>query len=89
MPTQANVLRKMVASRLSIYCKAKGILPEEQRVFRPARSIIDMLFVVRRLQELLRAWKIPLYMCFIDLQKEYDSVDRERLWVVLARFSIP
>ena len=48
-----------------------------------------MLFVVRRLQELGRAREIPLYMCFIDLQKAYDSVDRELLWVVLARFGVP
>ena len=31
----------------------------------------------------------PLYMCFIDLQKAYDSVDRELLCVVLARFGVP
>ena len=48
-----------------------------------------MLFVVRRLQELGRARKIPPYTCFIDLQKAYDSVDRELLWVVLARFGVP
>ena len=30
-----------------------------------------------------------MYMCFIDLQKAYDSVDRELLWVVLARFGVP
>ena len=84
-----KVLLKMVASRLSNYCEAKGILPEEQCGFRPAHSTIDMLFVVRRLQELGRARKIPLYMCFIDLQKAYDSVDRELLWVVLARFGVP
>ena len=42
-----KVLLKMVASRLNNYCEAKGILPEEQRGFRPARSTIDMLFVVR------------------------------------------
>ena len=28
-------------------------------------------------------------MCFIDLQKAYDSVDRELLWVVPARFGVP
>ena len=28
-------------------------------------------------------------MCFIDLQKAYDSVDRELLWVVRARFGVP
>ena len=28
-------------------------------------------------------------MCFIDLQKAYDSVDRELLWVVLAHFGVP
>ena len=80
-----KVLLKMVASHLGNYCEAKKILPEELCGFRPARSTIDMLFVVRRLQEVERARKIPLYMYFIDLQKAYDSVDRELLWVVLAR----
>ena len=79
----------MFASRLSNYCEAEGILPEEQCGFRPARSTTDMLFVVRRLQELGRARKIPLYICFIDLQKAYDSVDLEMLWVVVARFGVP
>ncbi|MEP5351923.1 MAG: reverse transcriptase domain-containing protein, partial [Luteolibacter sp.] len=46
-------------------------------------------FVVRRLQELGRQRKIPLYLCFIDLQKAYDSVDRELLWEVLTRFGVP
>ena len=50
---------------------------------------VDMLFVVRRLQELGRERKIPLYMCFVDLQKAYDSVDRELLWQVLTRFGVP
>ena len=30
-----------------------------------------------------------MYMCFIDLQEAYGSVDRELLGVVLARFGVP
>ena len=84
-----KVLLKIVANRLSEYCEAHGMLPEEQCGFRPDRSTVDMLFVVRRLQELGRRRRIPLHMCFVDLQKAYDSVDRELLWQVLARAGIP
>ena len=28
-------------------------------------------------------------MCFIDIQNAYDSVDQERIYVVLARFGVP
>ena len=44
-----KVLLKIVANRLSDFCEAQQILPEEQCGFRPVRSTIDMLFVVRRL----------------------------------------
>ena len=51
----SEVLLKTFASRFSNYCcEARAILPEEQCGFRPARSAVDMLFVVRRLQELGR-----------------------------------
>ena len=47
------------------------------------------MFVVRRLQERARKKDTPLYMCFIDLTKAYDSVDRTLLLDVLARFGVP
>ena len=40
---------EVVARRLSGYCEAKGLLPEEQCGFRPDRSTADMIFVARRL----------------------------------------
>ena len=84
-----KVLLKIVANRLSDVCEAQQILPEEQCGFRPTRSTIDILFVVRRLQELGRPRKIPLFMRFVDLQKAYDTVDRDLLWKVLARAGVP
>ena len=84
-----KILLKIIARRLSEYCERVGILPEEQSGFRPNRSTTDMMFVIRRLQEL--AWKkqIPLYVCSINLTKAYDSIDRTLLWTVLARFGVP
>ena len=84
-----KVLLKVIAGRLSDYCEREGILPEEQCGFRPHRSTVDMMFVVRRLQELVRKKDTPLFMRFIDLTKAYDSVDRTLMWTVLARFGIP
>ena len=84
-----KVLLKVIARRLSEYCERRGLLPEEQSGFRPARSTIDMMFVVRRLQELGRKAGVPLFLCFIDIQKAYDSVDRNLLWQVLSRLGVP
>ena len=84
-----KVLLEVVARRLSAYCEAKGLLPEEQCGFRPNRSTTDMMFVVRRLQEIGPKVGVSLFMCFIDLQKAYDTVDRTLLWQVLTRIGVP
>ena len=84
-----KILLKTIARRLSEYCERVGILPEEQSGFRPNRSTTGMMIVIRRLQELARKKRISLYVCFIDLTKAYDSVDRTLLWTVLARFGVP
>ena len=84
-----KVLLKVIADRLSDFCERANIPPEEQCGFRPQRSTVDMMFVLRRLQELARKKDTPLYLCFIDLTKAYDSVDQNLLWDVLARFGVP
>ena len=84
-----KILLKIIARRLSEFCERVGILPEEQSVFRSSRSTTDMMFVIRRLQELAQKKRILLYVCFIDLTKAYDYVDRTLLCTVLARFGVP
>ena len=84
-----RILLKIIARHLSEYCERVGILPEEQSGFRPNRATTDMMFVIHRLQELMRKKRIPLYVRFIGLIKAYDSVDRTLLWTVLAHFGVP
>ena len=75
MAHAGKMLLMIIARRLSGYCERLGILHEEQGGFRPNRSTTDMVFVIRRLQELARKKRIPLYVCFINPTKAYDSVD--------------
>ena len=79
----------MIAGRLSAYCEAIGLLPEEQCGFIQDRSTTDMMLVVRRLQEIGRKVGVSLFMYFIDLQKAYDTVDRTLMWQVLTRIGVP
>lgn len=74
MSCAGKVLLKVVARRLVEYCKRKGLLPEEQSGFPPFRLTTDMVFVVRRLQKLGQKTRVQLF--FFDIQKPFDSVDR-------------
>ena len=64
-----KVLLKIVANRLGDFCEEAGILPEEQCGFRPQRSTTDMMFVVRRLQELGRTINTSLEIASSIWQK--------------------
>ena len=66
-----------VTTRLGGYCEAKRLQPDEQCGFRPPRSTTE------------KSVRNAVLMCFIDLQKTYDSVDCTLLWQVLARFGLP
>ena len=50
-----KILLETIARRLSEYCERVGVLPEDQSGFRPNRSTstTDMMFVIRRLQQLV------------------------------------
>ena len=69
----------------SNYCRARKIPPEKQCGLCSARSTVDKRLVVHPLKELGLARNVSQYMYFIEPQKTYDSVDRQLVWVVLAR----
>ena len=62
MAHAGKVLLKVIAGRLSDYCERENILPEEQCGFRTQRSTVDMMFVVRRLQELEEGYSLVLVL---------------------------
>ena len=74
-----RVIQKRLAER------GNQLLRESQCGFRKGRGCIDQVFSLRVLAEKVREYNTPLYLCFVDLRKAYDSVSRDALWVVLQK----
>ena len=60
--------------------RAKQLLRESQCGFRRGRGCGDQLLSLRMLMEKAREYNHPIYACFIDLKKAYDSINRDSLW---------
>ncbi|KAK6762161.1 hypothetical protein RB195_023032 [Necator americanus] len=63
--------------------------PCEQAGFRKGFSTIDHIHTVSKLIELSREYKIPLRLTFIDLKKDFDSVETEAVVEALDNQGVP
>ena len=60
-------------------------LGESQCGFRAKRGCCDQLFSTKVTMQRAKEFNVPVFLCFIDLCKAYDSVNRNLLWAVLRR----
>jgi hypothetical protein len=63
-------------------------LLEQQAGFRRNKSTVDQIFTIKLIMGKSQEYNKPLFLCFIDIQKAYDSVDRNLLWKVCRCYSI-
>jgi len=56
---------------------------EEQCGFRKGRSCIDTIFMVQQVMEKRREHNLPLFLLFVDYEKAYDNVSRDKLWEMM------
>ena len=61
---------------------------DEQGGFRAGRGCNDQIFVVKQIVEKTIEKNKKTYTAFVDLEKAYDNVSREKLWVVLDKYGI-
>ena len=81
-----KVLARVLLNRLNEHLEQSGLLPESHCGFRKDRGTIDMTFTARQLQEKCQEQNMDLYMTFVDLTKAFDTVSREGLWEIMAKF---
>lgn len=64
-------------------------LEEEQYAFRKNRSTTDLIFTLRRMIEKHIEKDKTILMAFLDIEKAYDSVPRDKIWECLRQRNVP
>ena len=64
-------------------------LLESQCSFRKGRGTTDQIWVARQIVERAVEYQTPAHLCFVDLTKAYDSVDRSALIAILKSYRVP
>jgi len=74
----SKVLLKVILDRMRD--KVDFEVAEEQAGFRPNRGTTEHLCNLRLMTERERARRQPLYLCFIDFEKAFDTISHKKLW---------
>ena len=84
-----KILARIVASRLQTF--SESFMDEEQQGFRRNRGVDDVLQISRRITEEVCFAKSgePATLTLYDIEKAYPRVNREALWILLARRGAP
>jgi hypothetical protein len=83
----ARYVSSIISSRLLKMLKEHGI--EEQLGCQPLRGCRDALFIVRSALQIRHKHMLATWVLFVDLVKAFDTIDRELLFEILAKFGIP
>ena len=83
-----KALTTIMQNRLSTEVVETNV-SESQNGFRKNRGTVDMIFAARHIQEKCIEQNKGLFAVFIELNKAFDSVPREALWLVLEKQGVP
>lgn len=85
--TTYKILTNILLARISPY--VEDSLDDAQCGFRPNRSTIDNIYILRMLGEKKYEFNQNVHMLFIDFKKAFDSINREYLWKCMRQIGIP
>jgi hypothetical protein len=85
--TSYKVYSKILTNRLKVI--TDKLLLEEQSGFRQGRSCIDDVFTLKQITEKRREFNLETHLAFIDYNKAFDHVDRNKLWNIMQQTGYP
>jgi len=63
--------------------KTEKEIADKQAGLRQERGTRDQIINLRILMHKAREHQQPLYMCFVDFKKAFDSISHDKLWVTM------
>ena len=75
---------KILNQRLSLIVESHNLLGEIQNGFRKDRQMADNNFILDSILMKSKFLKQNVHLCYVDISKAYDSVNREILWKKLS-----
>ena len=88
--TPRSLPGKVYAKCLERKCReiVESKLEDGQCGFCPGRSTTDQIFTLKQIFEKFWKYGKDLFACFVDLEKAYDRVPRDKLWKVLQEYDV-
>ena len=83
-----KLFNKILNERLVLFLDRNGLLCKEQIGFRQGSRTADHIFVLKSIVEYYKTKKQPIYCCFIDLRRAFDSVWRIGLFYKLLKTGV-
>ena len=85
----SKIYSRILEKRVRGY--VENMLGEWQHGFRPGRSTVDLIFTVKMILEKSWEWGIEKFALFIDMEKAFDRVPRQKMWQILSneRYKVP
>ena len=83
----SKILLRIILERIRV--KTETEIADEQAGFRQGRGTRDQITNLRILMHKAREHQKPLYMCFVDFKKAFNSISHDKLWVTMMDMGYP
>jgi hypothetical protein len=87
-PILAKLFVMILDKRLCEWVEQHGLRAKGQAGFCKDYHITNQLFILQTLIEQIKAKNKPLYCCFMDSKKTFNTMSCEVLWQVLVGFGV-
>ena len=83
----SKIILRIILERIKK--KTESEISDEQAGFRQRRGTRDQITNLRIIMQKMKEHQQPLFMCFVDFKKAFDSVSHEKLWMTMLEMGYP